>query len=688
MKNLISILFLITGLMGVSQTNISTNDLVDATTTSCTSATHISIYYPKVQKHFSDSTALGNISAEQLYLDARTKGAIVKGYLDIEVAFMESNNFVCQVKKYKILTPDYFELTKRNYCVNEVANFAKHRVNYDGNEIIYILDSSLNYIDTGAVYTPLYAGKYYLEYSNSVAGLNYLDSITVNPQPSIAFSNPIPNNFNSVRPLDKFNLNSHITHTGARLESSSPGVILESGNLVLNVEFVGKYHNIMKYTSVSGKGCSNSLIDTVFIDDNLNSNSPTPLLNDPTHSGTYVTSTNTLASIPMCLQREECDGTSLSIVNRSPFLYDTNYTYEWFMISENILTNLGSTGSGHVLTIPSNNKNDIIQVMSRVIHKTTNDTSLFFNQIIQTHKNYIRTFESCSLLGDSTKVEINSKALESDFNNFYWKSGVFDTSSYNLGSTLHYYKPSGPFIFNAKHIINENTNKTNSYNIEYSTTVPSYENTKQMYIYSGINNLPSSSAVYAPSVTTNCYTYDTVELILPPTVDISYNATLNGSGLVPLGSPISHTVNNTSIGSSYTLNYFTDTLSGANGSYNTTKSGYNHSAYRITDSYGCIADSTFYNLFNVDFPLGIETLSELDVKVFPNPFTDYITIETEKIENANIRIYNIYGGLVFQSTKNIFGSKTIKVPSNLPKGTYVINVIGSKKGFTKRITKI
>jgi len=358
------------------------------------------------------------------------------------------------------------------------------------------------------------------------------------------------------------------------------------------------------------------------------------------------------------------------------------------MISENVLTKLTPTGNATIVTIPSNGKNDIIQIMCRAVAKHSSDTSLFFNQIIQTHKNYKRKFEKCNLLGDSNSVEINSASLESDLNNYYWRSGSFDRANYNAVSSFHYYRPNGTFVFNASTVVNENTSKVTDYRTEYNITLPAKDNFTSLYRYNAINNLPSSSAPYNPSVTTSCYVYDTVQLILKPETDISYSATLNTGGLVPLGGNIGHTVNNSSSGSSYTLNYFTDTISGASGSYATTKPGYIHSGYKITDSYGCSSDSTAYNLFQVDMPVGVKELLNEEVNIFPNPFTDQFTIETENIVGANIRLYNLYGSLVYQSNGSIISNKTITVPGNIPKGTYILQVIGEKNGFSRRITKI
>ena len=700
MKTIITII--ITMLLGgsiTSQSNITTNNVINALTSSCTSATHLSVYYPKANKHYSDSIPLQNLSAMSLYKDASVKDAITKGYLYVEVAFMESDYYVCEVKTYKILTPDYFKLTKKDYCQNEIANFAKNRDRYDGNETIYILDSAMNYIDTGAVFTPIYSGKYYIEYDNTVVGLNYLDSIFVNPQPSISFTTPIPNTFPSVRPTNKYVLSSHISHTGVKLESSSPGVVLESGQLTVNVEFIGKFHNLMEYTTVSGKGCRNSLKDTILLTDGLNtSNCPAPLLNTPTYNSIfdYTPSGHNSASIPMCLKRQECDLGSVILSDRNPYLAgDTNYTFEWYMISENVLTNLSNTNSSHTLTIPDNGKNDIMQVMCRTIHKTTSDTSLFFNQIIQTHKRYNLQIDKCNLLGDTNRIEINSDLLSSDFDNYYWRGGSFDRASYNLANpTTGYYKPNGTWV-SSSNIINENTAKSNSYRVEYNQTFPAHKNIEWMHSYNALSNTVIGGAYsYNPNVVSNsgtgCYRYDTIELILNPNVDVTYSATLGTGGKISFGGNVNHTVNNLSAGGSYAWNYFTDTLSGSSGAFTSYRPGYIHSGYQITDSYGCSADSTAYNLYEVDAPLpaGIEKITSTYSKIYPNPFVDNFTIETENIGQSSVKIYTMYGKLIYQRTAYISGSYSVNEIGNLKPGTYIIQVIGETKGFSKRITKI
>jgi hypothetical protein len=52
---------------------------------------------------------------------------------------------------------------------------------------------------------------------------------------------------------------------------------------------------------------------------------------------------------------------------------------------------------------------------------------------------------------------------------------------------------------------------------------------------------------------------------------------------------------------------------------------------------------------NCDFPKGIKGFSDKDpaIKVFPNPVTDYLTIETEMID-VTINVETIFGEIILR----------------------------------------
>lgn len=78
----------------------------------------------------------------------------------------------------------------------------------------------------------------------------------------------------------------------------------------------------------------------------------------------------------------------------------------------------------------------------------------------------------------------------------------------------------------------------------------------------------------------------------------------------------------------------------------------------------------------------------LSVSAYPNPTTDYLTLEIKKFEYSNLhfQLYDISGKLL-QSEK-ISGNQTIIVMSNLVPATYFVKVVqGNKEVKTFKVIK-
>lgn len=75
------------------------------------------------------------------------------------------------------------------------------------------------------------------------------------------------------------------------------------------------------------------------------------------------------------------------------------------------------------------------------------------------------------------------------------------------------------------------------------------------------------------------------------------------------------------------------------------------------------------------------------ISVYPNPVTDYITLETE-IENSENTVYGLYdtGGKLILSQK-CESNETIIVMENLPPATYILVVSDNKQTKTFQIIK-
>jgi hypothetical protein len=96
--------------------------------------------------------------------------------------------------------------------------------------------------------------------------------------------------------------------------------------------------------------------------------------------------------------------------------------------------------------------------------------------------------------------------------------------------------------------------------------------------------------------------------------------------------------------------------------------------------------------FSTDDDLGIEDVAtEAEVMVYPNPFSNYtnMVINTNKVSQINVNMYNILGELVFQSDEGIHapGEQSIRISGdNLENGIYFVQVMVNEQVITKRVT--
>lgn len=94
--------------------------------------------------------------------------------------------------------------------------------------------------------------------------------------------------------------------------------------------------------------------------------------------------------------------------------------------------------------------------------------------------------------------------------------------------------------------------------------------------------------------------------------------------------------------------------------------------------------SITYN-FTVEYPLATEPIENtFEVKVFPNPTSNYFVVESEAIRNAQIQVFNAIGQQIqlpsFPSTNQVL-FKT----QDLPKGIYFVNIRVGEELITKRV---
>lgn len=84
---------------------------------------------------------------------------------------------------------------------------------------------------------------------------------------------------------------------------------------------------------------------------------------------------------------------------------------------------------------------------------------------------------------------------------------------------------------------------------------------------------------------------------------------------------------------------------------------------------------------------GINEINAKDFSVYPNPFTDLITIKNSSIaQNINVEIVNMVGQVVYKEQMNNLINATINTKS-LAKGVYFIRFISNEGIATKKLVK-
>jgi len=75
---------------------------------------------------------------------------------------------------------------------------------------------------------------------------------------------------------------------------------------------------------------------------------------------------------------------------------------------------------------------------------------------------------------------------------------------------------------------------------------------------------------------------------------------------------------------------------------------------------------------------------QIEVKIYPNPATDKVTVELESSEMASLRILSPFGQEVLNQT---FASQTQVDLSTLPIGLYLVEIVIGDKMISKKIIK-
>ncbi len=89
---------------------------------------------------------------------------------------------------------------------------------------------------------------------------------------------------------------------------------------------------------------------------------------------------------------------------------------------------------------------------------------------------------------------------------------------------------------------------------------------------------------------------------------------------------------------------------------------------------------------NFDILLNFESEeNSFEVKIYPNPITDFLQIELPKNEKVEVFLFNIYGKMIV--FKEIYSNTFIEM-QNLASGIYILKVKNSRQIYTQKILKI
>jgi len=78
--------------------------------------------------------------------------------------------------------------------------------------------------------------------------------------------------------------------------------------------------------------------------------------------------------------------------------------------------------------------------------------------------------------------------------------------------------------------------------------------------------------------------------------------------------------------------------------------------------------------FVISVTTGInETSINLEMNVYPNPTTDYLTLKVEKTKGLTFQLYDLQGKVI--TNKKVNSATTTVAMENLPTATYFLNVV-------------
>ncbi|MBL7772134.1 MAG: PKD domain-containing protein [Chitinophagaceae bacterium] len=136
-------------------------------------------------------------------------------------------------------------------------------------------------------------------------------------------------------------------------------------------------------------------------------------------------------------------------------------------------------------------------------------------------------------------------------------------------------------------------------------------------------------------------------------------------------------VNSTNAISSYSWNFGDGNTSNLSNPSNTyTSVGTYTVSVVVTDHFGCSVTLTYVITIN---PNAVYSITESDIKVYPNPFSTFIQLDLGSIkgwENMNLRLNNTLGQIIQTWSINNNGTNQFKIdlPEQLAAGIYYLDL--------------
>ena len=108
--------------------------------------------------------------------------------------------------------------------------------------------------------------------------------------------------------------------------------------------------------------------------------------------------------------------------------------------------------------------------------------------------------------------------------------------------------------------------------------------------------------------------------------------------------------------------------------------------FEIFDEALCPGKVIGTNIVKLELITANEELSDFEVKLFPNPTSDKITIQSDNFKNSTLKIFDNVGRQILQ--QNITKSETILDISNFKTGQYLLQIERDNKRNVYKIGKL